>query len=143
MIVKNVFDVARSAMSAQMVRLNTVSSNMANAQTVSTTKEGAYRPLRPVFETVYASQTGQAGQAGRDGLSTTRVREVVTLDREPLRAWRPDHPMADDEGFVYESVVNTDEEMVEMLEASRQYQNVLETVSTLRTLMARTVKMGQ
>src|SRR6056297_1590819 len=127
MIVKNVFDVAKSAMSAQMVRLNTVSSNMANAQTVSDTKEGAYRPLRPVFETVYA---GQMGQAGRDGLSTTRVREVVTLDREPVRAYRPDHPMAD-------------EEMVEMLEASRQYQNVLETVSTLRTLMARTVKMGQ
>jgi len=140
MIVKNVFDVAKSAMSAQMVRLNTVSSNMANAQTVSDTKEGAYRPLRPVFETVYA---GQMGQEGRDGLSTTRVREVVTLDREPVRAWRPDHPMADEEGFVYESVVNTDEEMVEMLEASRQYQNVLETVSTLRTLMARTVKMGQ
>ena len=60
-----------------------------------------------------------------------------------MRAYRPDHPMADEEGFVYESVVNTDEEMVEMLEASRQYQNVLETVSTLRTLMARTVKMGQ
>ncbi|MEQ8900746.1 MAG: flagellar basal body rod protein FlgC [Roseovarius sp.] len=140
MIVKNVFDVAKSAMSAQMVRLNTVSSNMANAQTVSDTKEGAYRPLRPVFETVYGDQMGQAG---RDGLSTTRVREVVTLDREPVRAYRPDHPMADEEGFVYESVVNTDEEMVEMLEASRQYQNVLETVSTLRTLMARTVKMGQ
>ena len=140
MIVKNVFDVAKSAMSAQMVRLNTVSSNMANAQTVSDTKEGAYRPLRPVFETVYGDQMGQTG---RGGLSTTRVREVVTLDREPVRAYRPDHPMADEEGFVYESVVNTDEEMVEMLEASRQYQNVLETVSTLRTLMARTVKMGQ
>lgn len=140
MILKNVFDVAQSAMSAQMVRLNTVSSNMANAQTVSSTQDGAYRPLRPVFETVYANQMGPAGHAG---LSTTRVREVVTLDREPVRAYRPDHPMADDEGFVYESVVNTDEEMVEMLEASRQYQNVLETVSTLRTLMARTVKMGQ
>lgn len=137
MIVKNVFDVAKSAMSAQMIRLNTVSSNMANAQTVSGSKEEAYRPMRPVFETVYATQTGQAG------LSTTRVREVVTLDREPVRAYRPDHPLADEEGFVYESVVNTDEEMVEMLEASRQYQNVLETVSTLRTLMARTVKMGQ
>lgn len=140
MIVKNVFDVAKSAMSAQIVRLNTVSSNMANAQTVSDTKEGAYRPLRPVFETVYGAQMGQAG---RGGLSTTRVREVVSLDREPVRAYRPDHPMADEEGFVYEPVVNTDEEMVEMLEASRQYQNVLETVSTLRTLMARTVKMGQ
>ncbi|MGX0974940.1 flagellar basal-body rod protein FlgC [Roseovarius sp. MBR-51] len=137
MMIRNIFDVASSAMSAQMVRLNTVASNMANAQAVSTTKDEAYRPLRPVFETVYADQTGQ------HGLSTTRVSDVVQLDREPVRAYRPDHPMADSEGFVYESVVNIDEEMVEMVEASRQYQNILETVSTLRTLMARTVMMGQ
>ena len=52
MMIKNIFDVASSAMSAQMVRLNTVASNMANAQAVSTTKEEAYRPLRPVFETI-------------------------------------------------------------------------------------------
>ena len=124
-------------MSSQLVRLNTVASNMANAQSVSGSKDGAFRPLRPVFETIYADHAGQTG------LSTTQVRDVVKLDREPVRAYRPDHPMADAEGFVYEPVVNPDEEMVEMLEASRQYQNVLETVSTLRTLMARTVKMGQ
>ena len=137
MTIKNVFDVAGRAMAAQMTRLNTTASNMANAQSVSATKEGAYRPMRPVFETVYGAQMG------RDGLSSTQVREVVSLDREPVRSFRPDHPMADAEGYVYESVVNPDEEMVEMLEANRQYQNMLETVSTLRTLMARTVRMGQ
>ena len=88
------------------------------------------------------TRTGN-GDLGQQGLSTTHVTDVVQLDREPVRAYRPDHPMADEEGFVYESVVNPDEEMVEMVEASRQYQNVLETVSTLRTLMARTVMMGQ
>ncbi len=137
MTVKNIFDVASSAMSAQMTRLNTIASNMANADAVSATRDGAFRPMRPVFETIYSDQMGQ------DGLSTARVRDVVSLDREPIKSFRPDHPLADEEGYVYESTVNSDEEMVEMLEASRQYQNVLETVSTLRTLMARTVKMGQ
>jgi flagellar basal-body rod protein FlgC len=137
MTVNNIFDVASSAMSAQMTRLNTIASNMANADAVSATSDGAFRPMRPVFETVYSAQMG------RDGLSTARVRDVVSLDREPVKSFRPDHPLADEEGYVYESTVNSDEEMVEMLEATRQYQNVLETVSTLRTLMARTVKMGQ
>mgnify|MGYP000300693682 CR=1 FL=1 len=137
MTVRNIFDVASNAMSAQMTRLNTIASNMANADAVSGTRDEAFRPLRPVFETIYSEQMG------RDGLSSAHVREVVSLDREPIKSFRPDHPLADEEGYVYESTVNTDEEMVEMLEASRQYQNVLETVSTLRTLMARTVKMGQ
>lgn len=137
MEVRNIFDVASSAMSAQMVRLNTVASNMANAQSVSDTKEGAFSAMRPVFETVYADQFGNSG------LSTTQVSDVVHANSEPVRAFRPDHPLADKEGFVFESTVNPEEEMVEMMEASRQYENVLETVSTLRTLMARTVKMGQ
>lgn len=137
MDLKNVFDVAASSMSAQMVRLNTISSNLANAQSVASSSEQAYRPMRPVFETIYADQMG------KDGLSTTRIKDVVQLDREPVRTYRPDHPLADPEGFIYESQVNVEEEMVEMMEASRQYQNVLETVSTLRSLMARTVRMGQ
>jgi len=137
MNIDNVFDVARHAMSAQMVRLNTVSSNIANANSISTTEADVYRPMRPVFEAIYAA--GVNGQ----GLSTTRARDVVTLDREPIRQYRPDHPLANEDGYVFLTRVDADEEMVEMLEASRQYQNIMETVSTLRTLMARTVKMGQ
>ncbi|MEO0666162.1 MAG: flagellar basal body rod protein FlgC [Pseudomonadota bacterium] len=137
MNVNTVFDVARHALSAQVVRLNTVSSNIANATSVSTTEAAAYRPMRPVFETIYARGVGQSG------VSTTRAREVVQLDRDPVRQYRPDHPLANEEGYVFTSTVNVEEEMVEMLEASRQYQNMLETVSTLRTLMARTVRMGQ
>ena len=137
MTVKNIFDVASSAMSAQMTRLNTIASNMANADAVSATRDGAFRPMRPVFETVYSDQLG------RDGISTARVRDVVSLDREPTKSFRPDHPLADAEGYVYESTVNSDEEMVEMLEASRQYQNNVEVVSTLRSLMMRTISMGK
>jgi len=132
--IKTVFDVGARALSAQMVRMNTVASNLANAGTVASTREDAFRALRPVFETEFAK--------AREGLSTTNVSEVVMLDREPERLYRPDHPAADKDGFVYAAAVNTEEEMVEMVEASRQYQNTLETLSTLRTLMARTVQMG-
>ena len=133
--IRNVFDVGARALSAQMVRMNTVASNLANANSVAATPEDAYKAMRPIFETEYA----RADQ----GLSTATVAEVVMLDREPQKIFRPDHPSADPEGFVYAAAVNTEEEMVEMVEASRQYQNTLETMSTLRALMARTMQMGQ
>ena len=134
--IKNVFDVGARALSAQMVRMNTVASNLANAGTVASTPEDAFRALRPVFQTEYAGAFDQ-------GLSTTNVDGVVMLDREPEQLFRPDHPSADKDGFVYAAAVNPEEEMVEMVEASRQYQNTLETMTTLRALMARTVQMGQ
>ncbi|MCG7492792.1 flagellar basal body rod protein FlgC [Thalassobius sp. Cn5-15] len=133
----NVFDVSARAMSAQMLRLNTVASNMANMNSVSSTREGAYKPMRPVFETQFADQMQQTG------LSTVDVREIVQLDRAPTQSFQPDHPLADGEGYVYQAAVNPDEEMVEMMEASRQYQNTLEVVSTLRNLMSKTTRMGQ
>ncbi len=132
--IKTIFDVGARALSAQMVRMNTVASNLANAGTVASTREDAFRALRPVFETEFAK--------AREGLPTPNVSQVVMLDREPARLYRPDHPAADKDGFVYAAAVNTEEEMVEMVEASRQYQNTLETLSTLRALMARTVQMG-
>ena len=132
-----IFDIAARAMSAQMVRLNTDASNLANAQSDSTTEEGAYRPIRPVFESLFE------GAAGRAGLATVKVQEIATLDRPPERVHAPDHPMADDQGYIFRAAVSPEEEMVEMMDASRQYQNTLETVSTIRTLMARTMSMGQ
>lgn len=133
--IRNVFDVGARALSAQMVRMNTVASNLANAGSVAGSPEDAYKAMRPIFETEYAR--------AEEGLSTATVADVVMLDREPQKVFRPDHPDADPEGFVYAAAVNTEEEMVEMVEASRQYQNTLETMSTLRALMARTMQMGQ
>lgn len=133
--IRNVFDVGARALSAQMVRMNTVASNLANAGSVAGSAEDAYKAMRPIFETEYAR--------AEEGLSTATVADVVMLDREPQKVFRPDHPDADPEGFVYAAAVNTEEEMVEMVEASRQYQNTLETMSTLRALMARTMQMGQ
>lgn len=134
--IENVFDVSARALSAQMVRMNTTASNLANANTVAGSKEEAFLPLRPVFETEYGDALGNGPFA------TVNVDRIVSLDREPEHVYQPDHPAADADGFVWRSPVSVEEEMVEMLEASRQYQNTLEALSTLRSLMARTISMG-
>jgi flagellar basal-body rod protein FlgC len=135
--IKNVFDIAGRSMAAQMVRLNTVASNIANAEARAGSAEDAYRPLRPVFQTVFENGMRNAEKA------SVEVRDVISLNREPQRVHEPGHPLADDEGFVYIAPVDVNEEMVDMIEASRQYQNNLEVVTTLRTLMMRTVNMGK
>lgn len=137
--INNVFDVGAQALSAQMVRMNATASNLANAGTVAGSAEEAFQPLRPVFSTVYADAAGSAFQTG---LATTVVDEVVALDREPEAVFQPDHPQADENGFVWRAPINTEEEMVDMMEASRQYQNTLEALTTMRSLMARTLSMG-
>lgn len=135
--VNSIFDVAARAMSAQMTRLNTVASNLANANAVASSSEEAYKALRPVFEAQFSEKLDQSG------LATVGVESIVALDREPGKTYAPDHPKADEQGYIYRAAVDTDEEMVEMLEASRQYQNNLEVLSTLRTLMMRTISMGR
>jgi flagellar basal-body rod protein FlgC len=134
--IESVFDVGARAMSAQMVRMNTVASNLANAGTMAGSEEKAFKPLRPVFETEYADMMHASS------LATTTVSDIVSLDRPAERIYMPDHPEADKEGYVWKSPVNTEEEMVEMMEASSQYQNTLEAMSTLRSLMAKTLSMG-
>ncbi|MCV2876995.1 flagellar basal body rod protein FlgC [Rhodobacteraceae bacterium XHP0102] len=137
MAINSVFELAARAMNAQMVRINTVASNLANADAVSGDAQNAYRPIRPVFETVYQNSVR------KDGLASVKVDQIVTLDRAPERVHAPDRPMADADGYIYRAAVSPEEEMVEMMDASRQYQNTLEVVSTIRTLMARTMSMGQ
>ena len=136
--IRNIFDISGRAMAAQLVRLNTVASNLANAGTISESKETAFKALKPVFETKFA-----------DALKRTGVSPLLTLlvlrpiARDPERAYMPDHPQADKDGFVYRAAVDENEEMIEMVEASRQYQNNVEVVSTLRALMMRTISMGK
>ena len=126
------FDVAQRAMSAQLVRMNTAASNLANAGSVSATEDGAYRPLRPVF----AEQLDQA-----TGLSSVRVDGVYRSDAAPTRVHDPDHPLADENGDVWTAPVDENAEMVEMIEASRQYRNVVEALSTAKQLMLETMRM--
>ena len=135
--IKNVFDIAGRAMASQMVRLNTVASNLANAGTISGSKEEAYKSLKPVFETQFSKAIES------NGVSTVDVVGIEAITRDPERVFMPNLPSADGEGYVYRAAVDENEEMIEMVEASRQYQNNIEVISTLRGLMMRTINMGK
>ena len=135
--IKNVFDISGRAMAAQLVRLNTIASNLANAGTLAASEKEAFRALKPVFETKYADEVR------KNGIATTQAVEIVETNRLPEKLYMPEHPSADNEGFVYSAAVNIEEEYVEMMEASRQSQNNIEVITTLRTLMMRTISMGK
>ena len=135
--IKNIFDIAARGMSAQMLRLNTVASNLANARSFASTEADAYRAIKPIFRTLYADNLEKTGVASVD------VVDIVPVDRAPEKIFQPGHPKADQEGYIYVAAVDQEEEMVEMLEASRQYENNVEVVSTLRGLMMRTINMGK
>jgi len=126
------FDVAQRAMSAQLVRMNAASSNLANAGSISATEGEAYRPIRAVF----ATEMDKAS-----GLATVRVGAVQRDTVAPLKQHNPDHPLADAEGNVWAAPVDENAEMVEMLDASRQYQNMIEALSTAKQLMLDTMRM--
>lgn len=128
----SLFDVAGRSMSAQLVRMNAAASNLANAGTVAGSKEEAYRPLRAVFQ----QELDAAGNA-----STVKVASVTRADVAPVRRHEPGHPLADENGDVWASPVDENAEMIEMLEASRQYQNMVEALSTAKQLMLETVRM--
>ena len=135
--IKNIFDIAARGMSSQMVRLNTVASNLANSRTVASSDAEAYKAIKAVFKTVYADDVQ------RTSVSSEDVDEIVEVDRPAEKSFQPGHPKADKDGFIYTAAVNVEEEMVEMLEASRQYENNVEMVSTLRGLMMRTINIGK
>ena len=135
--IKNVFDISGRAMAAQLVRLNTIASNLANAGNLASTPDEAYRSLKPVFETKYADEVR------KNGIATAQAVDIVETNRLPEKLYMPDHPSAGKDGFVYSAAVNIEEEYVEMMEASRQYQNNVEVITTLRTLMMRTISMGK
>tara|TARA_B110001454_G_scaffold202639_1_gene209891 strand:+ start:1157 stop:1564 length:408 start_codon:yes stop_codon:yes gene_type:complete len=129
----NVFDIAGRAMSAQLVRLNATASNMANAGAVTGSEQQAYRAIRPIFRTVTESP----------GISTVKVESVVTTDAKPVRRHDPNHPLADKDGNVWEAAVDSSTELVDMLEASRMYQNNVQVLQTAKSLMLDTVRMGK
>lgn len=126
------FGLAQRAMSAQLVRMNAASSNLANAGTVSGSEDAAYRPVRTVFAQEVDRQSG---------LSTVRVSGVMQESAAPVKEYDPTHPLADAEGNVWTAPVDENAEMVEMLDASRQYQNLVEALSTAKQLMLDTLRM--
>ncbi len=128
----SLFGVAQRAMSAQLVRMNAASSNLANAGTVSGSEGEAYRALRPVFATELHQSTG---------LASVRVSGVVRSNASPERRHEPENPLADANGDVWIAAVDENAEMVEMMESSRQYQNMVEALQTAKQLMLDTMRM--
>ena len=126
------FSLAQHGMSAQLVRMNAAASNLANAGSISGSAEGTYRPLRPVFTT-------ELDQAS--GLASVNVTSVIRSDTAPLKEHMPDNPLADADGNVWSAPVDENAEMIEMLDASRQYQNLVEAMSTAKQLMLDTMRM--
>jgi len=133
-----IFDIAGSGISAQTIRLNTVASNMANADTVSGTPEGAYRARQPVFAAVLEA-TGRNSHAS----VPVQVTEVVESQLPVNRIYMPQNPEADEQGYVYQSNVNVVEEMANMISASRSYQTNAEIANTSKRLIMETLKLGQ
>ncbi len=133
----NVFDVSGSALSAESVRLNTTASNLANAETASTTPGGAYRARSPVFAAVLKAVHGDPAVMG------VNVTGIVESQAAPVQQYAPDHPLADADGYIFRPNVNAVEEMANMISASRAYQNNLEVMNTSKQLLLRTINLGR
>ena len=137
MEIKNIYNITKRAMGAQLVRLNAIASNLANADNIASNPKDAYKPIKPVFETQYMDIIRKRG------ISTVDAVTVKQMDIEPIKEYMPGHPLADQEGFIYKAPVNAEEEYVEMLEASRQYQNNVEVITTIKALMMKTANLGK
>ena len=130
----NIFNISGSAVSAQSQRLNVVASNLANADTVAGPDGQAYKARQVVFTSQMMGGTGATGVI---------VSQVVEDDTPGRRVYDPKHPQADGEGYITYSNVNSVEEMVNMISASRSYQNNIEVMTTTRSLLMKTLQMGQ
>jgi flagellar basal-body rod protein FlgC len=129
----SIFDISGRAMAAQMVRLSTNASNMANVGAVASSEAQAYRAMKPVFKTVMDA----------NGLATVQIDRIDQSSAKPLKRHDPGHPLADADGNVWEAAVDNAVELVEMVEISRQYQNNVQALQTAKGLMLETLRIGQ
>ena len=132
-----IFDIAGSGVAAQTVRLNTVASNLANANSVSSTAEGTYKARMPIFEAV------RGELKGRESGAAVRVTQVIESTASPNSRYEPSNPLADANGFVYTPDISAVEQITDMVSASRSYQNNIEVMRTARDLMMATLRLGQ
>ena len=132
-----IFDIAGSGMSAQSVRLNATASNLANAESVSGDPNQVYKAKHPLFEAI---RTGLGKDAASAGVT---VKGIFENQAPPSARYEPGNPLADVNGYVYAPNVNSVEEMVDMISASRSYQNNIEVMNTAKEMMLATLRLGQ
>jgi len=132
-----IFDIAGSGMSAQNLRMNLVASNLANVDAVSSSLEQTYRSRQPVFRAVMDQLQPQGAATG------VQMAGVVESQAPLVREYAPEHPMADQDGYIYRPNVNTVEEMANMIAASRAYQNNVEVINAARQMLTATINLGR
>jgi flagellar basal-body rod protein FlgC len=132
-----IFDTAASGMSAQSMRLNLVASNMANVDSVSSSIEQTYRSRQPVFRAMLDALNPDKASVG------VKVAGVVESQAPLRREYLPDHPLADEEGYIFRPNVDLVEEMANMISASRSYQSNVEVVNSAKQMMSATLRLGE
>lgn len=146
MSLTNIFNIAGSGMSAQSIRLNTVASNIANAESVSSSMDSTYRARQPLFamvqEQVMAGMSGADRSVSGAGIGV-QVTGIVESDAPLRKQFEPNHPMANDEGYVFYPNVNVVEEMTNMISASRSFQTNADLMGTAKDMMKRVLQLGQ
>jgi len=136
------FDIVGSGMSAQSVRLNTVASNLANADSVSGDPNTVYKARHPVFQAVQAAVAQNLSATDRASSASVQVKGIVQSNAPATERYDPGNPLADANGNVYAPNVNVIEEMTDMISASRAYQDNVEVLNTSKDLMLATLKLG-
>lgn len=144
----SIFDIAGSGMTAQSLRLNTTASNIANAETASSSTEQTYRARKPVFAAIQQSmlnpsQQGQAFGSDEGPGAGVRVEGIVESDAELQMRYEPDHPAANEEGYVFYPNVNVVEEMADMMSSSRSFQMNVDIMNSAKSMMQRILTLGQ
>ncbi|MBQ4891139.1 flagellar basal body rod protein FlgC [Shewanella sp. MMG014] len=134
----NIFNVSGSGMSAQSVRLNTTASNIANADSVSSSVDQTYKARHPIFEAEMAKASHEQNSS-----HSVNVKGIVESDKPLLKEFSPDHPMADGDGFIYKPNVNVMEEMADMISASRSYQMNVQVADAAKSMLQQTLRMGK
>ena len=142
----NIFDISGTGMNAQSIRLNTTASNLANAQSVSSSIDETYRARKPVFQHLhehYLERDLVPVDLDYDVGHGVRVAAIVEKDAPLQIRYEPTHPMADEDGYVYYPNVNVVEEMADMMSASRSFTVNVEVFNTAKNLMQKTLTMGK
>ena len=134
----NIFGIAGSALSSNSLMLNTTASNMANADSISSSSGETYKAKHPIFQTLY--QNKLHNQLSMPGVQVTGI---IDSNAEPIKKHSPEHPMADDDGYIYSANINIVEEMADMISASRAYETNLQVATTAKQLLQRTLTLGQ
>ena len=134
----NVFGITASGMSAQSTRLNTTASNIANADSVSSSIDQTYRARHPVFAAAM-----QKAAAGQDAAVGVNVLGIVESNKPLNIEYAPEHPMADKDGYIYKPNVNVIEEMTNMISASRSYQTNVQLANSAKNMLNKTLLLGK